>query len=62
MRIALVALGLLVPLVATNVPTDFVLRHPLTNTGIIKTELKDNSLICVEWLGLTPERFGSAHP
>jgi 2,3-bisphosphoglycerate-dependent phosphoglycerate mutase len=55
-------LGLLVPLVATNVPADFVLRHPLTNTGIIKTELKDNSLVCVEWLGVTPERFESTHP
>jgi probable phosphoglycerate mutase len=55
-------LGLLVPLVATNVPADFVLRHPLTNTGIIKTELRDNSLVCVEWLGLTPERFDPPQP
>jgi probable phosphoglycerate mutase len=55
-------LGMLVPMLANNVPEDFATRHPLTNTGIIKTELKDNSLVCIEWLGITPERFEAAHP
>ena len=53
-------LGFLVPMLANNVPGDFAFRHPLTNTGIIKTELKDNSLVCIEWLGITSERFDSA--
>lgn len=55
-------LGMLVPMLANNVPEDFATRHPLTNTGIIKTELKDNSLVCIEWLGIKPERRDSAHP
>jgi broad specificity phosphatase PhoE len=45
-------LGYMVPLLATNVPSDFALRHPLPNTGIIKTELRDNRLFCTEWAGL----------
>jgi 2,3-bisphosphoglycerate-dependent phosphoglycerate mutase len=55
-------LGFLVPMLANNVPNDFAVRHPLTNTGIIKTELEDNSLVCIEWLGISPERFDTAHP
>lgn len=55
-------LGLLVPMLASNVPEDFATRHPLTNTGIIKTKLKDNSLVCIEWLGITPERFVTTDP
>jgi len=45
-------LGYLVPMLATNVPADFALRHPLPNTGIIKTELRDSRLFCTEWAGL----------
>jgi probable phosphoglycerate mutase len=48
-------LGYMVPMLATNVPSDFALRHPLPNTGIIKTELRDSRLFCTEWAGL--ERF-----
>lgn len=55
-------LGFLVPLLATNVPHDFALRHPLTNTGVIKTRLVDNSLICTGWLELTSEHFHPAEP
>jgi probable phosphoglycerate mutase len=49
-------LGYMVPVLATNVPSDFALRHPLPNTGIIKTELRDNRLFCTEWAGLA--QFG----
>jgi broad specificity phosphatase PhoE len=55
-------LGFLVPMLATNVPADFALRHPLTNTGIIKTRLVDNSLVCTDWLELTSEQFQPAEP
>lgn len=46
-------LGLMVPMLANNVPADFVLRHPLPNTGIIKTELRDSRLYCTDWAGVT---------
>jgi 2,3-bisphosphoglycerate-dependent phosphoglycerate mutase len=49
-------LGYMVPMLATNVPSDFALRHPLPNTGIIKTELRDSRLFCTEWAGVG--RFG----
>jgi broad specificity phosphatase PhoE len=55
-------LGFLVPMLAANVPADFALRHPLTNTGIIKTRLVDNSLVCTDWLELTSEHFQPAEP
>jgi probable phosphoglycerate mutase len=45
-------LGYMVPVLASNVPSDFALRHPLPNTGIIKTELRDSRLFCIEWAGL----------
>lgn len=45
-------LGYMVPILANNVPSDFALRHPLPNTGIIKTELRDSRLFCTEWAGL----------
>src|SRR5690606_7676557 len=39
-------LGLMVPVLADNIPADFALRHPLPNTGIIRTELRDSTLFC----------------
>ena len=51
-------LGYLVPVLAANVPSDFALRHPLPNTGIIKTELRDGRLFCTEWAGIPSTRFG----
>lgn len=45
-------LGYMVPMLATNLPSDFALRHPLPNTGVIKTELRDSRLFCTEWAGL----------
>jgi 2,3-bisphosphoglycerate-dependent phosphoglycerate mutase len=51
-------LGYMVPVLATNVPSDFALRHPLPNTGIIKTELRDSRLFCTEWAGIASTRFG----
>lgn len=44
-------LGLFVPVLAPNVPADYVLNHPVPNTGIIKTELRDGRLVCVDWAG-----------
>jgi 2,3-bisphosphoglycerate-dependent phosphoglycerate mutase len=49
-------LGYMVPMLAPNVPPDFALRHPLPNTGIIKTELRDGRLYCTQWAGLA--QFG----
>jgi probable phosphoglycerate mutase len=51
-------LGLLVPVLATNVPADLSLRRPLSNTSIIKTELRDGKLFCIEWAGLASGEFG----
>lgn len=51
-------LGLMVPVLASNVPGDFALRHPLPNTGIIKTELRDGRLFCTDWAGLGANQFG----
>lgn len=50
-------LGYMVPMLATNVPSDFALRHPLPNTGIIKTELRDSRLFCTEWAGIASTEF-----
>ncbi len=44
-------LGLLVPMLASNVPEDYILTHALPNAGIIKTELRDDRLFCTEWGG-----------
>ncbi|HEY0684129.1 MAG TPA: histidine phosphatase family protein [Steroidobacter sp.] len=46
-------LGFMVPVLASNVPADFALRHPLPNGGIIKTELRDSRLFCTDWAGVT---------
>lgn len=55
-------LGFLVPMIATNVPANFGLQHPLTNTGVIKTVLKDNSLVCTDWVGVSSEQFEDTTP
>lgn len=51
-------LGLMVPVLASNVPADFSLRHRLPNTGIIKTELRDGRLFCTDWAGIPASAFG----
>ena len=51
-------LGLMLPVLASNVPADFALRHPLPNTGIIKTELRDSRLFCTDWAGIASNQFG----
>ena len=51
-------LGFMVPVLAGNVPADFALLHPLPNTGIIKTELRDSRLFCIDWLGIPSEQLG----
>jgi hypothetical protein len=43
---------------ANNLPGDFALRHPLPNTGIIKTELRDSRLFCTDWAGIASTAFG----
>jgi broad specificity phosphatase PhoE len=50
-------LGFMVPVLAGNVPPDFALRHPLPNTGIIKTELRDGRLFCTDWAGIAAAQF-----
>lgn len=50
-------LGLMVPVLANNLPGDFALRHPLPNTGIIKTELRDSRLFCTDWAGVGARQF-----
>jgi hypothetical protein len=46
------------PVLASNVPADYALLHPLPNTGIIKTELRDSRLFCIDWLGIRSEELG----
>jgi 2,3-bisphosphoglycerate-dependent phosphoglycerate mutase len=50
-------LGFMVPALASNVPADFALRHPLPNTGVIKTELRDSKLYCTDWVGIDSADF-----
>lgn len=51
-------LGFMVPILAPNVPADYSLRHPVANTGIIKTELRDGRLFCTDWAGTRSTEFG----
>jgi broad specificity phosphatase PhoE len=51
-------IGFMVPMLAGNVPADFALRHPIPNTGIIKTELRDGRLFCTDWAGIASNQFG----
>jgi len=50
-------LGLMVPMLASNLPSDFALHHPVPNTGIIKTQLRDGRLFCTEWAGIASGEF-----
>lgn len=52
-------IGLMVPVLAGNVPSDYALLHPLPNTGIVKTELRDSRLFCLDWLGIPSEELGA---
>jgi probable phosphoglycerate mutase len=52
-------IGLMVPVLAGNVPSDYALLHPLPNTGIVRTELRDSRLFCRDWLGIPSEEFGA---
>jgi broad specificity phosphatase PhoE len=52
-------LGLLLPVLTTNVPADYALQHPIPNTGIIKTRLHDGKLFCTEWAGTRNSEFGN---
>jgi len=51
-------LAFMVPVLAGNVPADFALRHPLGDTSVIKTELRDGRLLCTEWAGVASADFG----
>jgi broad specificity phosphatase PhoE len=46
-------LAFMVPQIVENVPARFAITHPLPNTGIIKTELRDGKWVCIEWVGVT---------
>lgn len=52
-------IGFMVPVLAGNVPPDYAALHPLPNTGIVKTELRDSRLFCLDWLGIPSEELGS---
>jgi 2,3-bisphosphoglycerate-dependent phosphoglycerate mutase len=52
-------LGFMTPVLAGNIPADFPMRHPLPNTGVIKTELRDSKLYCTEWAGIPSSQFTS---
>lgn len=52
-------IGFMVPVLAGNVPPDYAALHPLPNTGIVKTELRDSRLFCLDWLGIPGEELGS---
>jgi 2,3-bisphosphoglycerate-dependent phosphoglycerate mutase len=52
-------IGFMVPVLASNVPADFAMRHPLPNTGVVKTELRDARLFCTDWLGIASDDFGA---
>lgn len=51
-------IGFMVPVPAGNVPPEYALLHPLPNTGIVKTELRDSRLFCLDWLGIPSTEFG----
>ena len=55
-------IGFMVPVLAANVPPEYAMLHPLPNTGIIKTELRDSRLFCIDWLGIPSEQFGNREP
>jgi 2,3-bisphosphoglycerate-dependent phosphoglycerate mutase len=55
-------LGFMLPVLASNVPADYALLHPLPNTGIVKTELRDSRLYCIDWLGISSEELSSKEP
>jgi 2,3-bisphosphoglycerate-dependent phosphoglycerate mutase len=52
-----ITLGFMVPVLASNIPADYALRHPLPNTGIIKTELRDSRLVATQWAGIAGPGF-----
>jgi probable phosphoglycerate mutase len=55
-------IGFMVPVLASNVPADYALLHPLPNTGIVRTELRDSRLFCIDWLGIPSDEFGAPRP
>jgi len=55
-------LGFMVPVLANNVPADYAVLHPLPTTGIIKTELRDSRLFCIDWLGIPAEELANKEP
>lgn len=44
-------LGLMLPLILSNVPDDYLLSNSIPNTGIIKSEFRNEQLFCTEWAG-----------
>jgi broad specificity phosphatase PhoE len=52
-------IGLMLPILASNVPADYAVLHPLPNTGIVKTELRDSRLVCLDWLGIPGDELNA---
>jgi len=42
-------LALMIPMLASNVPPKFALTHTPPNGSIVKTELRDGRLYCIDW-------------
>jgi broad specificity phosphatase PhoE len=50
-------LELMIPILTPNVPAKFALAHGLPNGAIVKTELRDGHLYCIEWTTLGAASF-----
>lgn len=48
-------MGLVLPVLCDNMSVDFTSNHPMPNTGVLKTELRGDTLRCTDWNGLYPE-------
>lgn len=52
-------MSFMVPLLASNIPPDLPIRHPLSTASIVKAELRGSELHCTEWAGIPSSAFGS---
>ena len=52
-------IGFMLPMLASNVPPDYAVLHPLPNTGIVRTELRDSRLVCLDWLGIPGDELAA---
>lgn len=48
-------MGLVLPVLCDNMSIDFTNNHPMPNTGVLKAELRGDTLRCTDWNGLSPD-------